>query len=134
MSPVRVAVAYRVAAHAALLAWLWQELAPLPNGAAYTTIAWGLYAAGLLVAGLRLDGPFLMRTGIATLFLVVGKLFLVDLAGSRRSGAYCSFIGFGGLSSSSATTCPTSGSQHRYGRWRLAGNGRLSPGRELRKR
>ncbi|MDQ4127635.1 MAG: DUF2339 domain-containing protein [Actinomycetota bacterium] len=97
MSPARIAVAYRVAAHAALLAWLWQELAPLPNGAAYTTIAWGLYAAGLLVAGLRLDGPFLMRTGMGTLFLVVGKLFLVDLAGVEAVWRILLFMGFGGL-------------------------------------
>ncbi len=97
MSPVRLAVVYRVAAHAALLAWLWQGLAPLPNGAAYTTIAWGLYAAGLLVAGLRLDGPSLMRTGMATLFLVVGKLFLVDLAGVEAVWRILLFTGFGGL-------------------------------------
>lgn len=97
MSPARIAVAYRVAAHAALLAWLWQELSSLPNGAAYTTIAWGLYAAGLLVAGLRLDGPSLMRTGMATLFLVVGKLFLVDLAGVEAVWRILLFLGFGGL-------------------------------------
>jgi uncharacterized membrane protein len=97
MAPPRLAVAYRVAAHAALLAWLWQELSPLPNGAAYTTIAWGLYAAGLLVAGLRLDGPALMRVGMATLFLVVGKLFLVDLAGVEAVWRILLFLGFGGL-------------------------------------
>ncbi|MGH3144876.1 MAG: DUF2339 domain-containing protein [Rubrobacter sp.] len=97
MVPLRAAVVYRVAAHAALLAWLWQELSPLPNGAAYTTIAWGLYAAGLLVAGLRLDGPSLMRTGMATLFLVVGKLFLVDMAGVEAVWRILLFLGFGSL-------------------------------------
>ncbi len=97
MSPPRVAVAYRVAAHAALLAWIWQELSSLPNGAAYTTITWGLYAAALLVAGLRLDGPSLMRAGMATLFLVVGKLFLVDLAGVEAVWRILLFLGFGGL-------------------------------------
>jgi hypothetical protein len=97
MSPVRTAAAYRVAAHAALLAWLWLGLSQLPNGAAYATIAWGLYAAGLLVVGLRLDGPALMRTGMATLFLVVGKLFLVDLAGVEAVWRILLFMGFGGL-------------------------------------
>ena len=97
MIPARAAIAYRVAAHVALLAWLWQELAPLPNGAAYTTIAWGFYAAVLLVAGLRLDGPSLMRTGMATLFLVVGKLFLVDLAGVEAVWRILLFMGFGGM-------------------------------------
>ncbi|MDP9410538.1 MAG: DUF2339 domain-containing protein [Actinomycetota bacterium] len=93
----KAALAYRVAVHAALLAWLWQGLSPLPNGAAYTTIAWGLYAAGLLVAGLRLDAPSLIRTGMATLFLVVGKLFLVDLAGVEAVWRILLFLGFGGL-------------------------------------
>jgi len=122
MVPARAIVAYRVAAHAALLAWLWQELSPLPNGAAYTTIAWGLYAAGLLVAGLRLDGPSLMRAGMATLFLVVGKLFLVDLAGVEAVWRILLFMGFGGLFLVLSYYL-----QHL---WRpKAGNSRLSPGR-----
>lgn len=92
-----VVAGYRVAVHAALLAWLWHELSMLPNGAAYTTIAWGLYAAALLVAGLRLDRAALMRAGMATLFLVVGKLFLVDLAGVEAVWRILLFLGFGGL-------------------------------------
>ncbi len=97
MVHLRTAVAYRVAVHAALLVWLWQGLSPLPNGAAYTTIARGLYAPGLLLAGLRVDGPSLMRTGMATLFLVVGKLFLVDLAGVEAVWRILLFLGFGGM-------------------------------------
>ena len=97
MTPTRAALAYRVACHTALLAWLWQELSPLPNGAAYTTIAWGLYAAGLLVTGLRLNGSSLTRTGMATLFLIVGKLFLVDLAGVEAVWRILLFTGFGGM-------------------------------------
>jgi uncharacterized membrane protein len=92
-----IAVGYRVAVHAALLAWLWHELSMLPNGAAYTTIAWGLYAAALLVIGLRLDRFGLVRAGMATLFLVVGKLFLVDLAGVEAVWRILLFLGFGGL-------------------------------------
>ena len=127
MQPARAAVAYRVAVHAALLAWLWQELSPLQNGAAYTTIAWGAYAAGLLVAGLRLDGPSLMRAGMATLFLVVGKLFLVDLAGVEAVWRILLFLGFGGLFLALGYYLP-----HL---WRpkassgRAGNDGLSPGR-----
>ncbi len=93
----KAALAYRAAVHAALLAWLWQGLSPLPNGAAYTTVAWGLYAAGLLVAGLRVDAPSLIRAGMATLFLVVGKLFLVDLVGVEAVWRILLFLGFGGL-------------------------------------
>ena len=125
MTPPGVAVAYRVAAHAALLAWLWQEFSSLPNGDAYTTIAWGLYAAALLVAGLRLDGPALIRAGMATLFLVVGKLFLVDLAGVEAVWRIMLFLGFGGLFLVLSYYL-----QHL---WRPrgggSGNGRLSPGR-----
>lgn len=123
MVRTRTAVAYRVAAHAALLAWVWQGFSPLPNGAAYTTIAWGLYAAGLLVAGLRLDGSSLMRAGMGTLFLVVGKLFLVDLAGVEAVWRILLFTGFGGLFLALSYYLP-----HL---WKpRAGNGRLSTGRE----
>lgn len=93
----RVMVLCRLAAHVALLAWLWRELGLIPGGEPYVTIAWGLYAAGLLIAGLRLDGAALMRTGMATLFLVVGKLFLFDLAGVEAVWRILLFLGFGGL-------------------------------------
>jgi uncharacterized membrane protein len=92
-----IATGYRVAVHVAFLAWLWHELSMLPNGAAYTTIAWGLYAAALLVTGLRLDRFALVRAGMETLFLVVGKLFLVDLAGVEAVWRILLFLGFGGL-------------------------------------
>jgi uncharacterized membrane protein len=88
---------YRIAGHAALLALLWRELSMLPGGHAWVTIAWGLYAVGLLVAGLRLDHTSLVRGGMATLFLVVGKLFLVDLAEVEAIWRVLLFLGFGGL-------------------------------------
>jgi uncharacterized membrane protein len=89
--------AYLLAAHVAVLAWLWSELSSLPSGDAYVTITWGLYAAGLLVAGLRLDHTQIIRAGMATLFLVVAKLFLVDLAEVEAVWRILLFIGFGGL-------------------------------------
>jgi uncharacterized membrane protein len=88
---------YRVAAHAAVLAWLWRELSPLPGGEAYVTVAWGVYAVGLLVAGLRLDRIAPVRGGMATLFLVAGKLFLVDLAEVEALWRVLLFVGFGVL-------------------------------------
>jgi uncharacterized membrane protein len=88
---------YRVAAHAAVLAWLWRELSPLPGGEAYVTVAWGVYAVGLLVAGLRLDRISPVRGGMATLFLVAGKLFLVDLAEVEALWRVLLFVGFGVL-------------------------------------
>jgi uncharacterized membrane protein len=89
--------AYLLTAHVAILAWLWSELSPLPSGDAYVTIAWGLYAAGLLVAGLRLDHTHIIRVGMATLFLVVAKLFLVDLAEVEAVWRILLFLGFGSL-------------------------------------
>jgi uncharacterized membrane protein len=88
---------YRGAAHAALLTFLWRELSALPDGYAWVTVSWGLYAVALLVAGLRLDRVSLVRGGMITLFLVVGKLFLVDLSEVEPLWRIFLFLGFGGL-------------------------------------
>jgi len=88
---------YRMLAHAAVLAWLWRGLSELPGGDGWVTVAWGLYAVGLLAAGLRLDHAWLIRGGLTTLFLVVGKLFLVDLAEVEAIWRVLLFLGFGGL-------------------------------------
>ncbi len=56
------------------------------------TVACGLYAVGL-----RLDRAWLVRGGLTTLFLVVGKLFLVDLAEVEAIWRVLLFLGFGGL-------------------------------------
>ncbi len=95
--PQRVANAYRLAVHVAFLAWLWRELSMLPGGDGWVTVAWGLYAVGLLIAGLRLDYASLARGGMVTLFVVVGKLFLVDLAEVEAIWRVLLFLGFGGL-------------------------------------
>ena len=95
--PRSLSIVYRVAAHAAVLAWLWRELSPLPEGEAYVTVAWGVYAVGLLVAGLRLDRIAPIRGGMTTLFLVAGKLFLVDLAEVEALWRVLLFVGFGVL-------------------------------------
>ena len=95
--PLSLGRIYRIAAHAAVLAWLWRELSALPGGEAYVTIAWGLYAVGLLIAGLRLDRSAFIRVAMATLFLVAGKLFLVDLAEVEALWRVLLFLGFGVL-------------------------------------
>ena len=97
IQPRSLGTVYRGGAHAAVLAWLWRELSAFPGGEAYVTIAWGFYAVGLLVAGLRLDRSSLVRGGMATLFLVVGKLFLVDLAEVEALWRVLLFLGFGSL-------------------------------------
>jgi hypothetical protein len=87
----------RVAAHAMLLTWFWGQLSSLPSGDAFVTIAWGLSGAALLVVGLRASFTDLVRLGLGTLFLVVGKLFLWDLAGVEAIWRVLLFLGFGGL-------------------------------------
>jgi uncharacterized membrane protein len=92
------ALVYRLAAHAALLAWFWRELGALPGSPdAYVTVAWGLTGAAMFVAGLRRDHAYLIRGGVATLFLVVAKLFLWDLAALDPLWRVLLFLGFGGL-------------------------------------
>lgn len=89
-------IVYRVAAHVALLAWLWCELSPLANGEAYATISWGTYATLVLIAGLRTGRVWLVRGGLATLFLVAAKLLVVDLAEVEAVWRILLFLGFGG--------------------------------------
>ena len=94
----KTALLYRVAAHVALLAWLWREFGTLPGSPdAYVTVAWGLTGAALFVAGLRRDHTHLIKGGVATLFLVVAKLFLWDLAELDPLWRVLLFLGFGGL-------------------------------------
>ncbi|MDQ3375896.1 MAG: DUF2339 domain-containing protein [Actinomycetota bacterium] len=94
----KTVLVYRVAAHAALLAWFWREFGMLPGSPdAYVTLAWGLCGAAMFVAGLRRDHAYLIKGGVATLFLVVAKLFLWDLAGLDPLWRVLLFLGFGGL-------------------------------------
>ena len=97
VTPRSAALIYRGLAHVAVLAWLWRGLSELPGGDGWISVAWGLYAVGLLVAGLRIDRAWLVRGGLTTLFLVVGKLFLVDLAEVEATWRILLFLGFGGL-------------------------------------
>jgi len=89
--------AYRVGLHLGLLIWLWRVLEPAFGDAAVTA-SWGLYAAGLLVAGLLLGGRrLLVRLGTATLLLVVCKLFVVDLTAVGLGTRVLLFLGLGVL-------------------------------------
>lgn len=83
--------------HIALLGWFLRELASLPNGQGYVTIAWGIYAIILLILGLRINYGGLQTVAMATLLLIVGKLFLVDLAELETIWRILLFLGFGGL-------------------------------------
>lgn len=89
--------AYLLAAHVAFLALIWRELSAMTDGRAYITIVWGAYAIALLVGGLSRGRIIpLIYTGLATLALVVGKLFLVDLREVDPLWRVLLFLGFGG--------------------------------------
>lgn len=97
--PVRSGVTvYRVAAHAGLLAWYCRELTMLPGAPdAYVTLAWGLTGAMMFVIGLRWDHLYLIRGGVASLFLMVAKLLVWDLTGLDPAWRILLFLGFGSL-------------------------------------
>lgn len=90
-----VRLVYRLLAHAAFLGWLLRELSSLENGQGYVTVAWGGYAIALLIAGLVLDDGFARLTGLTTLYIVVGKLLLIDLTEVATIWRILLFIGFG---------------------------------------
>ena len=93
----REQLAYRLAAHAALLGWFLKELSSVDGGQGYVTIVWGLYAIILLIVGLRHNLNRLVMTAMGTLLLVVGKLFVVDLAEVETMWRILLFVGFGGI-------------------------------------
>ena len=88
---------YLYLAHAGLLLWFWGVLGALENGQALVSVAWGVYAVILLLGGLRLDRSRVRLTAMVTLALLVGKLFLVDLANVATILRILLFFGFGVL-------------------------------------
>lgn len=88
---------YYMVVHLGFLAWLAHELLPLENGQGFVSVAWGVYGALLLIAGLRRNLHALRLVGLGTLMLVVAKLFLVDLARLETIWRVLLFVGFGGV-------------------------------------
>lgn len=86
---------YRLFAHLALLGWLWQELTLLPNNNGYVTLSWGIYALILLAVGWIFKRALPLKFGLATLLLVVAKLFLIDLVLVETGWRVLLFLGFG---------------------------------------
>ncbi len=88
---------YGIVAHIFFLIWLYRLFEPLEENQAWITITWGLYAILLLLLGFVRYGQTLRMTGMATIFLVVGKLFLVDLSQLQAIWRILLFIGFGAV-------------------------------------
>jgi hypothetical protein len=86
---------YSLIAHIAFMGWLLSELSTLHEGQGYVTIAWGIYGVILLILGLRRATPGLQTVALVTLLVVVGKLFLVDLAHLQAIFRIFLFMGFG---------------------------------------
>lgn len=88
---------YQLIAHIGMLAWLAKELTPLDNSQMLTSVAWGIYAVMVLVAGFWLKRPKLRGVGMATILVVVGKLFFVDLSQTSALLRIPLFMGFGAM-------------------------------------
>jgi uncharacterized membrane protein len=88
---------YQGVSHVVFLVWLYQTLSVLENGQAWVTVAWGVYAIVLLVLGFIRFGKNMRLVGMGTIFLVVGKLFLVDLTQLQAIWRILLFIGFGAV-------------------------------------
>ncbi|NBB85118.1 MAG: DUF2339 domain-containing protein [Bacteroidetes bacterium] len=88
-------VVYASAAHGLTLGWLLHQLVPLPNGQAYASIAWAIYALVLLAIGVRTQRFLLRRVALGTLLLLVAKLFVVDLAQLSAGWRILLFLGIG---------------------------------------
>ena len=86
---------YQLVIHFLLLTWLWRELSF--QGAGYVTVAWGIYAIGVLVVGLRQDRTGLRWTGLGTLLLAVFKLIAYDLANVEALWRILLSLGFGAV-------------------------------------
>lgn len=88
---------YSLAAYMGLLGWFWRDLVALPNGQAYVSIAWGICALVLLMIGWYRSASVSRRAGLVTLLIVIGKLFIIDLAELEAVWRVLLFLGFGGL-------------------------------------
>jgi uncharacterized membrane protein len=88
---------YRLAALLAVLLWFLRDLSALENGQALVSLAWGVTAIVLIVAAVRLRSDGVRRVGVATLLIVVVKLFMVDLAALDAVWRIILFLSLGAL-------------------------------------
>lgn len=97
ISNKETAATYRLLAHIGFLAWLYILFLPVANGQAWVSVSWCLYGLILLMAGFFKSHEQLRLLGTGTVFLVVGKLFLIDLSQLQAVWRILLFIGFGAV-------------------------------------
>lgn len=92
-------IAYWVVAYVGLLGLVLHQLGGTPGGQALVSVIWSAFGIVLFVIGLRQweTRVGLLNAGRATLGLVVGKLFLIDLAGLSTGVKTAIFLLIGGL-------------------------------------
>lgn len=83
--------------HIGILMLLYRELSTMPNYQGFVTSAWGAYAIILMIIGLRKDIVPVRIAALLTLFLVVAKLFLIDLNRIDAIWRVLLFLAFGGI-------------------------------------
>jgi len=88
---------YQVTSHIVFLLWLYQKLAVMENGQAWVTVSWGTYAVILLILSFIKFGKAMRLVAMGTIFIVVGKLFLVDLSQLQAIWRILLFMGFGAV-------------------------------------
>ncbi len=93
----KVALVYLFAVHLAFMGLIYREFVELENGQGYVSAIWGTYSIALLVSGFRMKNNALRKAGMATLLLVIAKLFMVDLAHLETIWRILLFIGLGGV-------------------------------------
>ena len=86
---------YRYGVHILILAWVGAQAHPFAHADLIVSSGWGLYAVGLLVAGLLGDNNEFKGVGMAVVFLTVAKLLLVDLQQLETGWRVVLFLGFG---------------------------------------
>ncbi len=83
--------------HIALMGILLREMHGFVNGQALVTVGWGILGLTVFIYGLRNSKFELRYLGALTIFIVIGKLFIVDLSELETIWRIILFIGFGGM-------------------------------------
>lgn len=77
------------------LSWLGREASLASESLAWVTLLWGIYALVLIVASVVRWNPWVRRTGLVLLVVVLAKMILVDLANVPAEWRVVLFLGFG---------------------------------------